>query len=54
MSDLPQIERIEPRSKDNFFETFKDILHLTPANLDEKYSFYLNHPENIKHTFKET
>lgn len=51
MSDAPQILKQPPRSKDNFYETFKDLLNLTPSNLDAKYQFYLTHPDNIKHAF---
>lgn len=51
MSDIPQIQRQAPRSKENFYETFKDLLSLTPANLDAKYQFYLTHPLNIKNAF---
>lgn len=52
MSDSIPIEKIPPRTKENFYETFKDTLNLTPSNLDDKYHFYLNHPWNKKHTFK--
>jgi len=51
MSDTPQILKTAPRTKDNFFETFKDILSLTQSNLDAKYQFYLTHPWNIKNAF---
>ena len=51
MSDTPQISKHTPRSKENFFETFKDLLSLTPVNLDAKYQFYLTHPWNLKNAF---
>lgn len=51
MSDAPQIHKQAPRSKENFYETFKDLLSLTPSNLDAKYQFYLTHPLNIKNVF---
>ncbi len=51
MSDTPQIAKRTPRSKEDFFETFKDLLSLTPTNLDAKYQFYLTHPWNIKNAF---
>lgn len=55
MSDAPLITKQPPRSKENFYETFKDILSLTSSNLDAKYQFYLTHPLNIKNAFpKET
>ena len=51
MADAPQISKQPPRTKENFYETFKDILSLTPSNLDAKYQFYLTHPDNIKNVF---
>lgn len=52
MSDVPQINKQPPRTKDNFYETFKELLNLTPANLDAKYQFYLTHPFNIANAFE--
>ena len=52
MSDTPQINKQPPRTKENFYETFKDLLGLTQANLDAKYQFYLTHPFNIANVFE--
>ena len=51
MSDAPTILKMKPRSKEDFYNTFKELLGLTEANLDAKYQFYLTHPENIKNAF---
>jgi hypothetical protein len=53
MSEAMPIAKIQPRSKEDFYETFKELLHLTPANLDDKYNFYLTHPWSITNTFQQ-
>ena len=52
MSDAPKIEKIEPRSKEEFYSKFKQVLGLTEANLDDIYQKYLNNPHNKKTVFK--
>lgn len=54
MSDTPKPIKQPPRTKENFFETFKDLLGLTSSNLDAKYQFYLTHPFNIEHVFEKS
>lgn len=54
MSDTPKPIKQPPRTKENFFETFKDLLGLTSSNLDTKYQFYLTHPFNIEHVFEKS